>query len=140
MVKLAPPKFQNDIRSFARFKADFKAIVKPEHDDETHLVYVLKNSCLSGPAKELVKNLSTESAVWDRLEEKYGDSTEIVDAVIQELESVTVNNSAQDSSVINLVNVLEKGVRDLTELEKRSEIANVYTVKLLERKMPRRLK
>ena len=140
LAKTTPPKFDNSIRSFARFKADFEAIVKPEIDDELYLIYVLKDSCLSGTAYDLVKNLDTEEEIWQRLEEKYGDAIEVVDSVIQELQQLSINRNEQDRGVIELVDVLEKGVRDLTAIGERKQIANAYTVKLLVQKLPRRVK
>ena len=41
--------------------------------------------------------------------------------------------------MINLIETLEKGIQDLTAIGKRSEIANAYTVKLIELKLPRRV-
>lgn len=38
----------------------------------------------------------------------------------------------QDKGDIQLVSVFEKGVNDLTAIKKRFEIANAYTVKLIE--------
>ena len=38
--------------------------------------------------------------------------------------------------MINLVDTLEKGVRDLEAVKSKHEIANAYTVKLLEAKLP----
>ena len=43
-----------------------------------------------------------------------------------------------DASLVNLVDVLEKGTQDLTAIEARAEIANTYTVSLIEGKLPRR--
>lgn len=139
LEKIKPPSFSGNIRNFARFKADFEAVVKPAYDDEMYLTYVLKETCLTGPAYELVKNVETEKEVWMRLEEKYGDTIEIVDAVIHDVQGVSIKKFDQDKGVVQLVDVLEKGVRDLTAIGKLSEIANAYTVKLVEQKLPRRV-
>ena len=139
LEKVKPPNFSGDIRTFARFKADFDVIVRPAYKDVMYLTYFLKETCLSGPAYELVKNLDDLDEIWDRLEERYGDTIEVVDSVISDLQKVIINKFEQDSGVVNLVDVLEKGVLDLTAIGKRNEIANAYTVKLLEQKLPRRV-
>ena len=82
LEKIKPPKFSGEIRDFARFKADFEAIVEPAYEDKMYLTYVLKETCLSAAPYELVKNLESVEEIWKRLEEKYGDTIEIVDSVI----------------------------------------------------------
>ena len=137
--KIKPPKFSGDIRSYARFKADFDAIVVPVYKNENMRTYVLRESCLTGSAYEVAKNLDSSEEIWARLNERYGDSIEVVDSVIKELKGTTINKHDQDRGVVELIDVLEKGVRDLTAIKKRSEIANAFTVKLLEQKLPRRV-
>lgn len=139
LEKLKPPSFSGNIRHFARFKDDFESIIRPAYDgDSVYITYVLKK-CLLGEAHELVRNLADEEEIWRRLEDKYGDTIEVVDSVINDLQNVKINRGAQDSGVIELVNILEAGVRDLTAIGKLSEIANSYTVKIIEQKLPRRV-
>ena len=139
LEKIKPPTFSGNIRNFARFKADFEAIIKPAYEDEMYITYVLKKSCLFGNAYELVKNLEREDEIWRRLEEKYGDTIDIVDSVITDLQNINIGKFSQDNGMVQLVDILEKGIMDLTSIDKKHEIANAYTVKLLEQKLPRRV-
>ena len=139
LQRMPPPKFSGDIRDFARFRSDFEKIVEPEYRDAVHQVYVMKEKCLEGEARDLVRNLDSLSAIWERLNEKYGDTSDIVDSVINDLQECTIQRTNQDEGVVNLIQLLEKGVQDLTSIGKRSEIANAYTVKFITKKLPTRI-
>ena len=54
LQKMTPPKFSGDIHDFARFRADFEKIVEPEYRDPVHQIYVMKEKCLQGEARDLV--------------------------------------------------------------------------------------
>ena len=139
LEKMKVPTFHGNIRAFARFKADFKAIVEPSYLNKTHQTYVLKENCLHGEAKQLVENIDDIEAIWSRLQEKYGDNIEIVNVIIKDIEKVTFPKNNQDYGLVTLVDTLEKGIQDLTAIDARKEIANAYTVKLLEMKLPKRV-
>lgn len=93
----------------------------------------MKETCLSGQAYELVRNLETTEEVLERLEKGYGEVLEVVDAVINKISDANIKGMDQDKGIIQLIDVLEKGVNDLTANKKRFEIA--YTVKLIEQKL-----
>ena len=139
LEKMKPPKFSGNIRNFARFKTDFESVVIPAYDDPIHQVYVLKETCLQGSAYELVRNLDNIDDIWKRLSERYGDCLDIVDSVIKDIQDVVIPKFNQDQGLVSLVDVLEKGLQDLSAIEKRKEIANAYTVKIIEQKLPRRV-
>ena len=141
LPRIKPPKFSGDIRDFARFKGDFKKIVEKEYDDDpVYTVYVMKESCLEGEALGLVKNLESLDEIWKRFEEKYGNTNDIVDSVLNDLRNVRIPPKFnQDQAVVKLIDTLEKGVQDLTSIGKRAEIANGYTVTLVTKKLPRRI-
>ena len=138
--KIKNPTFNGDIRSFARFKADFNDIVVPNNPSVKAQTYVLKEHCLQGESKKLVVNMTDLTAIWERLESRYGDEIEIVNSVITEIQDFQLNKSDQDRSLIKFVDKLERGVEDLSAIEARSHIANAYTVKLLERKLSREVR
>ena len=73
MQKVKPPSFNGDIRSFAKFKADFKMMIEPKYPDSTHQAYISKQNCLKGEALDITKNLNDVSGIWERLHDKYGD-------------------------------------------------------------------
>ena len=137
--KMQPPKFSGKIRDFARFKAEYEAIVKPTYQDPVHQMHVLKNRCLPDEALELVKNLDDIDNIWKRLTERYGNDVDIVDAVIQDLQQATISKHNHDRGLVEFVGLLEKGVQDLRAIKKEEEIASAYTVRIIEQKLPNRV-
>ena len=87
--KISLPTFNGNNRTFARFKGDFKQIVEKAYPDEVQRTYVLKKSCLKGPAKTLVENIDTLKDVWDRLESKYGNTNDIIHMVTSDIKKLT---------------------------------------------------
>ena len=122
LEKMKVPTFGGDIRSFARFKADFKAIVAPSYLNKTHQKYVLKENCLYGEVQRLVENIDDVDVIWKRLQEKYGDNIEIVNAIIKDIEKVTFHKNNQDSGLVTLIDTLEKGIQELTAIDARKEL------------------
>ena len=51
MKKVNPPMFSDDLRSFAKFRADFKMMMEARYPDKTHQAYILKQNCLKGEPK-----------------------------------------------------------------------------------------
>ena len=135
--KLAPPTFSGDIRSFAKFKADYKSIIEPRYPDKSSRAYALKTSCLKGEALDITKNLTDIDKIWERLHDKYGDELDIVTSVIKEVDEMTTANT--NPGFVKLVNTLEKGLQDLEIIGRTADISNGFTVKLLEKKLSTRV-
>ena len=133
------PTFSGDNRSYARFKKDFADIVAPSYPNEKQLIFTLKDTCLKGESKKLVENIVDIEDIWDRLDTKYGDTIEIVNLVIQDVQKFQLPRQDPEIGFINLVDTLERGLQDLSTIEARTEIANAYTVQLLEGKLPKRV-
>ena len=93
--KMSYPTFSGNIWTLANFKKDFTKIVVPFYSDEFQRAYVLKQSCLKGKAKTLVENIDAIEYIWDRLEVKYGEKLDLVDAVT-ELNDVKPLKSNED--------------------------------------------
>ena len=134
--KIGLPTFGGNCRAFARFKSDFNNIVIPNHPDETTRLYAMKSKCLKGPAKTLVENLQSLDEVWERLESKYGNSSEVLNLVINDVKCLSIEKKNQERGLVTLVDVLEKGVQDLAAIKAESKIMNTYTINLVEEKLP----
>ena len=130
--KMKLPSFEGNIRNYARFKRDSKEIAAPFYSDETHQLYVMKESCLRGPAKALVENMESLSDLWARLDDKYGDKIDLVDVVVKDLDGLPSMKGNDDHKLIQMVDTLEKGILDLEAIGARNDIANAYNVKLVE--------
>ena len=59
--------------------------------------------------------------------------------MIKDIQKIVIQKYDQDKCVVESVDVLEKGIQDLSIIGKEKEIANVYTIKLIEQKLPRRI-
>ena len=135
--KIKLPTFSGDVRLFAKFQRDYEKIVVPAHPDVTQRAYVLKDSCLKDAAKKYVENIDDLEEIWKRLKEKYGDKLELVEIVITELEASPTMKASDDQKFVSFVDLLEKGLQDLEAVGARSEVANMYSIKLLEKKISR---
>ena len=133
------PNFSGDCRAYARFKQNFEDIVVPFYQNEKQRIFTLKDTCLRGEAKKLVENITVMSEIWDRLDAKYGYTTDIVNIVINDIENFQFPKQDIETGFIKLVDTLERGLQDLAAVKAREEIANAYTVKLLEGKLPKRI-
>ena len=137
--KMKPPKFSGSIRDFARFKSDFDTIVVPDSPSEYHQLYTMKERCLVGEPHDLVKNINNLNDAWKRLSDRYGDHIEIVDSVNQDLSNATIPKQNSDKGFVDFVKILEEGVQDLEAISSSDQIANAYTVRIIEKKLPRRV-
>ena len=139
LQKVSLPSFSGDVRAYAHFKGNFLKIVKPRYPDDADLVYVLKQQCLTGDAKTLVENIEKIDDIWERLNDKYGHEIDIVNMVLADVKQLTINNKDQQQGLVNLVNAVERGIQDLININAKAEIANAYTVSLIEKKLPMRI-
>ena len=137
--KVGLPKFSGNPRTYARFKGDFEKIVAQNYADILYRTYILKNNCLTGEAKTLVENIEDLDEIWNRLDSKYGNDREIINMVLNDVKKLDLHKGDWDASLIKLVDTLEKGTQDLAAINAREEIANNYTVTLIQEKLPERI-
>ena len=136
MEKSKKPTFSGDIRGYARFKANFANFVAPTCKDEQHQVYVLKTDCLKGDARKLVENITELNAIWERLQDRYGDDVDIVNVIIKGVQQFTFGRSDHEKMLIKYVDEIERGIEDLTVINSRHQLANAITVNTIEEKLP----
>ena len=86
----------------------------------------------------MVENIVGIEDIWEVLDSKYGDSIDIVNLVIKDIEKFQLPRNDQEIGLFNLLHILKKGVQNLTAIHARTGFANAYTVKLLETKLPKR--
>ena len=136
MEKAKYPTFSGDIRCYARFKSDFDNFVVPCNSDSKTQAYILKQACLKGDAKKLVENMSDIDEIWTRLDSRFGDSIDLVSVVIKSIRDFRFGDTDHKQKLIKLVDELERGIEDLNAIDGKEHIANGYTVKLIEDKLP----
>ena len=140
LQKIPLPSFNGNQRDYPKFKNDFCKYVLPKIKDKETTAYIL-TSCLTGEPLELVKNVDDDAdRVWDRLDEIYGDASKLTDMVMNDIKRMSALLDDDDLGLITLVDIMERGYRDLMRLGMEGEISNSQTVSLVEEKLPRDLK
>ena len=105
------PKFDGEIREFPQFKRDFQRHAEPTLD-KGDVSYVLR-SCLSKEPYETVKSVDNDNnGMWKRLDDKYGDPAKVADVIID-----SIRRTKEDKRLVEFVNMLEDGYRDLKRLD-----------------------
>ena len=134
------PSFAGNIRDYPRFKNDFEKYVLPSLENTNAAAFVL-GSCLKDEPLQLVKNVEDNiKAMWNRLDEVYGNPTKVVDIIMNEIKRLQPIQEDDYHSLISLIDVVERGYMDLSRLRIEQEIANSQTVSIVEEKLPRDVK
>ena len=138
LERMKLPVFKGNIRDYARFKTDFTTYVMPQINSTDSAAYTLK-SCLSSERdKGLVQNVDDDiDQMWKCLDEKYGDPSKLIDMVLNDVRKIKFINAGEDKKFIDLVDIIERGYRDLSLLGIEKEISNTGTVSLVEERIPK---
>ena len=81
----------------------------------------------------------TRSSVEGQCRIHLGNTMLLVEIVIKELIDVPAMKGSDDRKFIQIIDLLEKELQDLEAIGSRTEIANQYTVELIEGKLNRRI-
>ena len=140
MERMKMPNFTGDIREYPRFKADFDKHVRPNAESDDAAAYILK-SCLGKEALDTVKNVDDDlDTMWERLDDRYGRSSKIVDAVMHEIKQLKAVPDGDGSKFIHIVNTIESCYLDLKRISMEHEICNSTIVSLIEERLPPTIK
>ncbi|XP_068696785.1 uncharacterized protein [Montipora foliosa] len=135
LEKIKLPKFDGEIREYPQFKRDFQRHVEPTLD-KGDVSYVLR-SCLGKEPYETVKSVDDEiNEMWKRLDDKYGDPAKVADVIIDSIRRTKIIREGEDKRLVEFVNMLEDGYRDLRRLGLEAEITTTSSVSIIERKLP----
>ena len=97
--------------------------------------YVLR-SCLTKVPLDIVKNVDDDlDEMWKRLDEKYGKPSKLADVVMYNIKKLRATREGDDKRFIDLVDIVEKGYRDLLRVGTEREISNTSTVSIIEEKL-----
>ncbi|XP_068742221.1 uncharacterized protein [Montipora capricornis] len=135
LEKIKLPKFDGEIRKYPQFKRDFQRHVEPTLD-KGDVSYVLR-SCLGKEPYETVKSVDDDiNEMWKRLDDKYGDPAKVADVIIDSIRRTKIIREGEDKRLVEFVNMLEDGYRDLRRLGLEAEITTTSSVSIIERKLP----
>ena len=136
MERMKMPTFSGNIRDYPRFKSEFQKHVAPLTTSEDAAAYLLK-SCLEKEALEVVKNVNDDlKQMWERLDDRYGRSSKLVDAIMNEIKQLKVVPDRSSAKLIDLVNTIEICYIDLVCINMQAEICNSTIVSLIEERLP----
>ena len=136
--RLSLPVFRGNVRNFARFLREFDNTVGQEFSDPKIKVLYLQNQCLSGSARELVRNLTTFDDVMDRLKDRYGKVSVVIDTVLKDIDELKLCPE-EPAAVMALSKCLEMSWDDMAAVNAIDEFCNVVVLRSFECKLPRRL-
>jgi hypothetical protein len=132
------PKFEGGIRRYPQFKEEFLRHVAPQYQTE-QLAFVLK-SYLNDEVREEVESCGEDySAVWVRLDQRYGDRGRLVTKILDEVTHLQQGKN-EDAFTLQMIKVVEKAHRDLARLNAEEEMYNATMIVTVERRMPTTMK
>ena len=107
--KVEPPTFKGDAREFPCFVKDFTRLVIARHGKDP---FILRQS-LQGKAREVIGRLDEFDQMWNRLNERFGSSAKVVDAVLSEICALKPVPEGNKAKLLHMINVVEQAWLDL---------------------------
>ena len=139
LEKIKMPSFHGNVRNYPQFKTDFEKQVMPSINAE-NAPYVLR-SCLGKEPADTVKSVDDDiTAMWKRLDEKYGDPAKVADVVMCAIQNMKPIREGENKKFVEFINVIDDGYRDLRRLGLEKEITTTSSVSIIERKLPNDVK
>ena len=135
LERMRLPSFDGDLKGYTRFKADFTKFVLPEIEEDK-AAYVLR-SCLGQGPSHYVRNVDDSiDAMWERLDEKFGQPSTLAEVLMDEIKRFHVLKDFDDIALGKFIDMIEGSYRDLVLVGMQNEISNLSTVSLIEEKLP----
>lgn len=126
------PPYEGDIRQYPTFKEEFVKHIAPQCSPD-QLAFVLKGY-LNVEVKEEIENCGEDyNAIWERLDERYGDKGRLISQIMDEISKLPPKNDEAYSLL--MIRTVEKAHRDLIRLKEEEELFNVQTITSIERRM-----
>ena len=131
--KFEPPKFEGNLRDYPTFKEDYKNLVQSMYGTDP---YALK-MCLGGEALQAVKGSEGNyEEMFQRLDDKFGNSRKIVDLVISDLKSLKKITDGDTKGFIKMVDQVEQCWLDLKKVNLSDELNTANVVSHIEKVLP----
>lgn len=134
--KVEPPTFSGDVRDFPTFVKDYNRLVVARHGKDP---FILRQS-LQGKAREVVGRLDEFDEMWRRLDDRFGSSAKIVDAVLADICALKPVPEGNKPKLLHMMSVVEQAWLDLGKIGKLKEIENSHSLLKVERLLPTDLK
>ena len=139
LEKIKMPSFHGNVRNYPQFKTDFEKQIMPSINAE-NASFVFR-SCLGKEPADTVKRVDDDiTAMWKRLDEKYGDPAKVADVVMCAIQNIKPIREGENKKLVEFINVIDDGYRDLRRLGLEKEITTTSSVSIIERKLPNDMK
>ena len=139
--KVEVPTFDGELRAYPMFKRDFdRVVMKPGKYDEDSVSHILRNQCLLGEPKTLVKNVDRLEQIWKILDSRYEDKAEVIDQIQKQIDQLRFLEDGDYAGVVKLVDVLERADLDLQAINGSQTLNSPDTVRKILSKCPRSLR
>ncbi|XP_071954191.1 uncharacterized protein [Antedon mediterranea] len=135
LKKMDLPRFEGNVRRYARFKEDFKTFVIPVTHPK-QLSFALRQTLGQAPLKILGPVEDNIDLMWERLDERYGDKVKLVDTIVSELEQKREIKDGEDNKLVTYIDKVEASYHDLKRAGLEREISNSKVVGEIEKKLP----
>ena len=128
--------FDGDVRKYPKFKEEFEKFVQPLCSPH-QLTFVLKSYLCDSVRREIESIDHYLSAMWKRLDEKYGTIQKHIDCIMNDFKLLPVCSDSK--SVLNMINVIEAAEADLKCLNATKELENSTIISCIEECMTREM-
>ena len=106
LPKLELDKFCGDLRAYPAWKSTFQEHISPQYSVPQQIL-ALKNY-LSVKIKEEIKNYNSVEMMWHYLDRKYGDERKLLDAVFNDLKSLSQCSDSDGKKTVKLIETVLK--------------------------------
>ncbi|XP_054611256.1 uncharacterized protein LOC129169152 [Dunckerocampus dactyliophorus] len=145
-IKLKPtalPQFDGNKRNFYLWRKEWEALQR--QGEPTGSKEVRKIQLLDSLEDKVVRDLrlstyGTADEIFRVLGNRFGNKTAIALEIIEELQALSPVKSYQPRKIVDLIQVVEKALYDLSELGNTGALKNPLVTKSLESKLPDGLK
>ena len=132
---IEPPKFSGDIRRYPTFVKDYEKYMAVTYGRDA---YALR-TCLAGKAADVAAGCDDNyEEIWRRLDAYFLNPERAVNAVMSEMRGLKPLKENDTLGFLEMVDVVERGWRDLCKLKLRRDMDADAILNLLGRVVPRR--
>ena len=142
MDRIQTPKYTGKAEDFASWKERFCALV-PHGRDQAEVSVLLEQAIPEGK-RYLLRGCGQDyNKMLDVLQKELAPTRDVVNAVnlqLSKLKRITPDEKESDRKFVQMVEIIEKIVRDLQGIDRLSAIAYCNTIQDMERKLPHLVK
>ena len=127
------PPFNGNIRKYAKWKEEFETHIKPSCT-EAQIAFVLKSHLCEGLREEMDALGGTETEIWERLDERFGNKSRLIDTILAEVRAI--EHCDDDSLTLKMIRTIERCSSELKAMKRDGEMNNTTIISMIEEKMP----